>query len=79
MRHFTLRSKCKLDVQWARTRFALVHYIGKIHSFQALTTCPTALGLKYPGAPSDNQAFSTVSLGFCHIDFLFGITKSNDG
>jgi transposase len=28
--HFTVRSKAKVDVQWTRTRFALVHNIGKI-------------------------------------------------
>jgi hypothetical protein len=33
MHRFTLRSKLKEDVQWTRTRFALVHNIGKIHSF----------------------------------------------
>jgi hypothetical protein len=33
MHRFTLRSKRKVDVQWTRTRFALVHNIGKIHSF----------------------------------------------
>ena len=36
MDHFTLRSKAKVDVQWARTLFALVHNIGKIHVFGAL-------------------------------------------
>jgi hypothetical protein len=33
---FTLRSKCKVDVQWTRTRFSLVaqaRNIGKIHTF----------------------------------------------
>ena len=34
---FTLRSKRKVDVQWTRTRFALVHNIGKIHMFGPLT------------------------------------------
>jgi len=34
MHRFTLRSKRKVDVQW--TLFALVHNIGKIHSFGAL-------------------------------------------
>jgi len=34
MRHFTLRSKRKVDVQWRL--FALVHNIGKIHTFGAL-------------------------------------------
>ncbi|MBM3180071.1 MAG: hypothetical protein FJZ86_06930 [Chloroflexi bacterium] len=33
MHRFSLRSKRKVDVQWTRTRFALVHHIGKIHSF----------------------------------------------
>jgi hypothetical protein len=33
MNRFTLRSKLKVDVQWTRTRFALVHNIGKIHTF----------------------------------------------
>jgi len=36
---FTLRSKRKVDVQWTRTRFALVaqaRNIGKIHSFGAI-------------------------------------------
>jgi len=36
MHPFSLRSKRKVDVQWTRTRFALVHHIGKIHSFGAL-------------------------------------------
>ncbi len=36
MDRFTLRSKRKVDVQWARTRFALVYNIGKIHVFGAL-------------------------------------------
>ena len=35
MHHFTLRSKRKVDVQWRL--FALVHNIGKIHMFGALT------------------------------------------
>jgi hypothetical protein len=35
MDRFTLRSKCKVDVQWRL--FALVHNIGKIHVFGALT------------------------------------------
>jgi hypothetical protein len=34
MHRFTLRSKRKVDVQW--TLFALVHNIGKIHTFGAL-------------------------------------------
>ena len=34
MQRFTLRSKLKVDVQWAL--FALVHNIGKIHSFGTL-------------------------------------------
>ncbi|MBM3180074.1 MAG: hypothetical protein FJZ86_06945 [Chloroflexi bacterium] len=34
MHRFTLRTKRKVDVQW--TLFALVHHIGKIHSFGAL-------------------------------------------
>jgi len=34
MDRFTLRSKRKVDVQWAL--FALVHNIGKIHIFGAL-------------------------------------------
>jgi hypothetical protein len=36
MHRFTLRSKYKVDVQWTRTRFALVHNIGKIHAFGLL-------------------------------------------
>jgi hypothetical protein len=36
MDRFTLRSKRKVDVQWPRTRLALVHNIGKIHVFGAL-------------------------------------------
>jgi hypothetical protein len=36
MNRFTLRSKSKVDVQWTRTRFALVHNIGKIHTCGAL-------------------------------------------
>ena len=36
MNRFTLRTKLKVDVQWTRTRFALVHNIGKIHTFGAL-------------------------------------------
>lgn len=36
MNRFTLRSKLKVDVQWTRTLFALVHNIGKIHTFGAL-------------------------------------------
>jgi len=35
MHRFTLRSKSKVDVQWRL--FALVHNIGKIHMFGALT------------------------------------------
>ena len=35
MNRFTLRSKMKVDVQWRL--FALVHNIGKIHTFGALT------------------------------------------
>jgi hypothetical protein len=35
MHRFTLRSKRKVDVQWRL--FALVHNIGKIHVFGALT------------------------------------------
>jgi hypothetical protein len=35
MHRFTLRSKRKVDVQWRL--FALVHNIGKIHTFGALT------------------------------------------
>ncbi len=34
MHRFTLRSKSKVDVQWRL--FALVHNIGKIHTFGAL-------------------------------------------
>jgi hypothetical protein len=34
MHRFTLRSKPKADVQWRL--FALVHNIGKIHSFGAI-------------------------------------------
>ena len=34
---FTLRTKVKVEVQWTRTRFALVHNIGKIHTFGMLT------------------------------------------
>jgi hypothetical protein len=37
MHRFTLRSKRKVDVQWTRTRFSLVHNIGKIHMFGTLT------------------------------------------
>ena len=33
MDRFTLRTKPKVDVQWTRTRFALVHNIGKIYPF----------------------------------------------
>jgi len=36
MDRFTLRSKRKVDVQWTRTRFALVYNICKIHVFGAL-------------------------------------------
>jgi len=32
--HFALETQ--VDVQWTRTRFALVHNIGKIHVFEAL-------------------------------------------
>jgi len=53
MHRFSLRSKRKVDVQWTRTRFALVHHIGKIHSFGALIqpihiphTCPTVFTLQ---------------------------------
>jgi hypothetical protein len=38
-RRFTLRSKLKVDVQWTRTRFALVaqaRNIGRIHTFGAI-------------------------------------------
>jgi len=37
MHRFTLRSKPKVVVQWTRTRFALVHNIGKIHTFGTVT------------------------------------------
>jgi transposase len=36
MHRFTLRTKLKVDVQWTRTRFALIHNIGKIHTFGAI-------------------------------------------
>ncbi len=36
MHRFTLRTKLKVDVQWRRTRFALVHNIAKIHTFGAI-------------------------------------------
>jgi hypothetical protein len=36
MNRFTLRTKLKVDVQWTRTGFALVHNIGKIHTFGAI-------------------------------------------
>ena len=36
MNRFTLRTKMKVDVQWTRTPFALVHNIGKIHTFGAI-------------------------------------------
>jgi len=36
MSRFTLRSKSKIDVQWTRTRFAMVHNIGKICVFGAV-------------------------------------------
>lgn len=37
--HFTLCSKLKVDVQWSL--FALVHKIGRIHTFGALIqVCP---------------------------------------
>jgi hypothetical protein len=36
MHRFTLRTKLKVDVQWTRTRSALVHNLGKIHTFGAL-------------------------------------------
>ena len=36
MTRFTLRTKLKVDVQWPRTRFALVHNIGKIQAFGTL-------------------------------------------
>jgi hypothetical protein len=36
MHRFTLRPKLKVDVQWTRTRFALVHNIGKINRFGAI-------------------------------------------
>ena len=36
MHRFMLRSKLKVDVQWPRTRFALVHNIGKIQAFGAI-------------------------------------------
>ena len=36
MHRFTLRTKLKVDVQWPRTRFALVHNIGKIQAFGTL-------------------------------------------
>jgi len=37
MVRFSLHSERKVDVQWTRTRFALVHNIGKIHTFGVLT------------------------------------------
>jgi hypothetical protein len=36
MHRFTLRTKLKVDVQWTRTPFALVHNLGKMHTFEAL-------------------------------------------
>ena len=36
MHRFTLGSKLKVDVQWTRTRFALVHNFGKIHTCGAI-------------------------------------------
>jgi hypothetical protein len=36
MHRLTLRTKLKVDVQWTRTRFALVYNLGKIHTFGAL-------------------------------------------
>ncbi len=36
MNRFTVRTKLKVDVQWTRTRFTLVHNIGKIHTFGTL-------------------------------------------
>ena len=36
MHRFTVRTKMKVAVQWTRTRFALVHNLGKIHTFGAL-------------------------------------------
>jgi hypothetical protein len=36
MHRFTVRSKAKVDVQWPRTRFALVHNIGKIQALGTL-------------------------------------------
>ena len=36
MNRFTVRSKLKVDIQWTRTRFALAHNIGKIHTFGVL-------------------------------------------
>ena len=36
MHRFTLRFKCKVDVQWMSTRFVLVHNIGRIPVFGAL-------------------------------------------
>lgn len=36
MNRFMMRTKLKVDVQWTRTRFAVVHNIGKICVFWAL-------------------------------------------
>jgi hypothetical protein len=36
MNRVTLRTKSKIDVQWGRTRFALVHNIGKTLTFGAI-------------------------------------------
>ena len=36
MKRFTLRTEFKVDIQWTRSRFALVHNIGKIHTFGAI-------------------------------------------
>ncbi|MBL8106101.1 MAG: hypothetical protein JNJ72_11075 [Anaerolineales bacterium] len=41
MHRFTLRSKRKVDVQWGL--FALVHNIGKIHTFGTLIRLRTVV------------------------------------
>ncbi len=70
MNRFTLRTKRKVDVQWGL--FALVHNIGKIHTFGALLQAhrpiqPRSEGeigrmiINHPCAPSEKLVFSTVS------------------
>jgi hypothetical protein len=68
-----LRTKPKVDEQWTRTRFVLVHNIGKIHTFGTLIQSPlpsirsVLIQTHAPDQPPlalsvSKSGFSTVSL-----------------